>query len=233
MNCDHLREALLAPSVDAAAVVKTATATKVCSSSSSSRNGRCKNRNTSRNSEHNVQDLWMVCFTRFDSVDEEDHYEEKSDDVSSSRTSLCLKMMLAIILPALLWFQFAIVFVNTEAASQDMANLQFGSVQVGIVLFVLASCLYRYSLRTTTTATTTAKETSLVLLLLPEIITHIILVLNLFQGVLTAAYFMHFGTLVLAVNAVLNSCTCTVRILTHDEIKNMDGDDDDDDDIDF
>jgi hypothetical protein len=182
---------------------------------------KCTKDDRDDDDDDDVRAVWMVCFARVDSLDiEDDSATTTSTTEATERTSsssYVISLCLSILLPVLLCFQFAIAFENPAA---DTTNLQWGSVQLGVCFFVLAGCLYRQSIA----YSTEERNSSLLLQLLPEIITDIILLLVLLKLVATAVVFMHFCTIVLAVNAVLNSsCICSIRIENDkDDIDSLD-----------
>jgi hypothetical protein len=110
------------------------------------------------------------------------------------------RMLLRVILPLLLWIQFAVAFESGAASDA----ISWDAVQRCIACFVLASTAYRQGI-----AMYTARDdadVSLAVYLWPEISTDVILLLVVFSKVETAAMVLYFSTLLLSVNAMLFGC---------------------------
>lgn len=167
-----------------------------------------------------VQEVWMVCFAKVGGasvdVDEDVTTPNDEDGEDWDKTSVC-GMLLSVCLPALLWFQFYIAFQNPAV---DTQQLQWVTVQGGVFFFVVASVLYRQSI-------SSFSSTCMVLQVLPELVTDVVLLLILVHMVETAIVVVHFFTIVLSINAVLNSCTCSVRIEEEQKRTSNDGDEED------
>jgi hypothetical protein len=115
------------------------------------------------------------------------------------------RMLLRVILPLLLWIQFAVAFASGAASDA----ISWEAVQWCIACFVLASTVYRQSI-----ALYTARgdaDVSLVVYLWPEISTDVILMLVVLTKVETAAIVLCFSTLLLGVNAMLFGCCSACR----------------------
>lgn len=160
-------------------------------------------------------------------VDEQQEEEEQGCcDVHT--TTYCDNFILWLVLPALLFVQFAIAFRLEEQQhpSTDhhdhysIHTLEWSTVNYSIVLFVLSSYLFRRTLQETVECcneTASFWLNSTVLFLLPEIIMDILLALVLFGQVVPAFLVMVVCTMGLSLYVVLQSFQTLVYGVDKDE----------------
>ena len=162
-----------------------------------------------------------------DDGDEGDENNRKGTESSFSR-KWYWNCFISSILPLLLYFQFYITYhyndkIDPELfeASSSMIVMtdDWSSIQWSIFLFVVTSILYRQSMAYQQNDSDSSKKDSisycdLVLHLVPDIIIDMLLILILFHYYIAAVLVMQLSTIFLAVNAILNSCNCSVFIGT-------------------
>jgi hypothetical protein len=132
------------------------------------------------------------------------------------------------ILPLLLYFQFYITYhyndSNDSEAFESSSSMilmtnDWSSIQWSIFLFVVTSVLYRQSMAYHKSDSSSSNKNSvsyceLLLHLVPDIIIDILLILILFHYYIAAVLVMQLSTIFLAVNAILNSCNCSIYVGT-------------------
>lgn len=132
------------------------------------------------------------------------------------------------ILPLLLYFQFYITYhFNSEydteefessSSSMIMMTNDWPSIQWSIFLFIVTSILYRQSMAFQKDTNSDDKNSisyfELLLHLVPDIIIDILLILILFHYYMAAVLVMQISTIFLALNAILNSCNCSIYVGT-------------------
>lgn len=157
--------------------------------------------------------------------------QEEPECCEVHTTTCCDSFILWLVLPALLFVQFAIAFRledQQHPAADDhhhhysIHNLEWSTVNYSIVLFVLSSYLFRRTLQETVACcneTTSSRFffSSTFLFLLPEIIMDLLLALVLFGQVVPAFLAMVLFTMGLSLYVVVQS----FQTLLYDE-----GDDD-------
>jgi hypothetical protein len=128
------------------------------------------------------------------------------------------------ILPLLLYFQFYITYhyndSNNDSEQMIMMTNDWSSIQWSIFLFVVTSVLYRQSMAyqlNNNGNSRSGKESSisyceLILHLVPDIIIDVLLILILLNYYVVAVLVMQLSTIFLAVNAIMNSCNCSIYI---------------------
>jgi hypothetical protein len=164
-------------------------------------------------------------------IDDKNLIDNDDASGSSSGSKWYWNCFISAVLPMLLYFQFYITYhangtaastgatVDLELASQMiLMNTDWSSIQWSIFLFTVTSVLYRHSMtyndtnRRQRNAAVTYYD--LFLHLIPDIIIDVLLVLILFHYYVMAILLMQISTIFLAVNAILNSCNCSIRIRT-------------------
>jgi hypothetical protein len=181
-----------------------------------------------------AQAVCLICCVKFDGVDDgsRDDFEPDTcgdgsfDDGNSDDTRCCggstwiLGWIQSVILLICLYIQFYLVYygeVMVKYPDTNITLLIWHGTKRGILLFAIATLLYR---RSRTMNTTIRGEDycsivmSMVLQLLPDITIIILLILLLFHMVVMAYMTMQLSTMVLCIIAVSNSCSCAIHATT-------------------
>ena len=151
---------------------------------------------------------------------------DRTDDESSPTSTWYWNCFISSILPLLLYFQFYVTYHYNDDGSSEHYNSSssssmikmtndWSSIQWSIFLFVVTSILYRQSMAyqqgSSNSRDNKISYCDLILHLVPDIIIDVLLVLILFHYYIAAVLAMQLSTIFLAVNAILNSCNCSVR----------------------
>jgi hypothetical protein len=122
----------------------------------------------------------------------------------------------SVILLICLYIQFYLVYYGEVMVNRD-TNITlriWHSTKRSILLFTMATLLYRIS-RTMNTAVRgeayCSSVMSMLLQLLPDVIIVILLILLLLHMIVTAFVTMQLSAMVLFIFAMLNSCSCTIH----------------------
>ena len=188
-----------------------------------------------------VRSVWFLCSLKVmgSDVDEEDEDdleknliiddEDCDDNDSNMDSSSCSRKwywncIISSVLPILLYFQFYVTYHYNSAidneefeSSSIMMSNDWPSIQWSIFLFVVTSVLYRQSMafqndRNKDDSNRGISYFELLLHLVPDIIIDVLLILILFHYYIAAVVVMQISTIFLAVNAILNSCNCSIHV---------------------
>lgn len=150
--------------------------------------------------------VWS-CPTDEDDNDDDDDEEEDNVDVKF-KSCFFNYSSIWFILPLLLFLQFGLVFTNSEEQDREQLNqLNWNIVNYLIVLFVIASYLYRRVLRANNCE-------SLIMNLVPDIAVDIILGLVFFHYILYGYHFMILTTIYMSIYSLVKGCSLIVTYET-------------------
>lgn len=188
--------------------------------------------------DENHPSCWMMCFAKVQAtpVTEEPVTEGQAVDPVPSTPDdwawgCCFNVGLSILMPVLLWLQFAMVYgapnVDNNSSSHNYENQYsisherislWWEIQSSIAAFVAAGVLYRQYY---CSGGWWRKS-------LPEIFANTTILLLLVLGpekeeeelhpgtaIVWALWFLHVSTLFLVVHALVQSCTCIIQIVPH------------------
>jgi hypothetical protein len=181
-----------------------------------------------------AQAVCLICSVKFEGVDDSSHDDFEPEmccdgsfgDGNSDDTRCCggstwvMEWIQSVTLLICLYIQFYLVYygeVMVKNPDTNITLLVWHSTKRGILLFAMATFLYRRSRAMNTTVRGEdycSIVVSMVLQLLPDIIIIILLILLLFHMILMAYLTMQLSTMVLFIIAMSNSCSCAIHATT-------------------